>query len=58
MIDSGLIIIIVIILIALFFDFTNGFHDAANSIATVVSTRVLTPRQAVIWAAFLILSPF
>lgn len=37
--------------LALAFDFTNGFHDAANSIATVVSTRVLTPRQAVIWAA-------
>ena len=34
------------------FDFVNGFHDAANSIATVVSTRVLTPRQAVAWAAF------
>ncbi len=37
---------------ALVFDFLNGFHDAANSIATIVSTRVLTPRQAVIWAAF------
>ncbi len=44
--------IIFIILIALFFDFLNGFHDSANSIATVVSTRVLTPRMAVIWAAF------
>ena len=41
-----------IILVALTFDFLNGFHDAANSIATVVSTRVLTPRQAVMWAAF------
>jgi inorganic phosphate transporter, PiT family len=41
-----------IILVALVFDFLNGFHDAANSIATVVSTRVLTPRQAVTWAAF------
>jgi len=41
-----------VILVALAFDFTNGMHDAANSIATVVSTRVLTPRQAVIWAAF------
>src|SRR5438128_5103272 len=40
-----------IILVALVFDFINGFHDAANSIATVVSTRVLTPRVAVIWAA-------
>lgn len=44
--------IIFIILIALVFDFTNGMHDAANSIATIVSTRVLSPRQAVIWAAF------
>lgn len=41
-----------IILVALLFDFTNGFHDAANSIATVVSTRVLSPRVAVAWAAF------
>jgi PiT family inorganic phosphate transporter len=47
-----LILILVIILIALVFDFLNGFHDAANSIATIVSTRVLTPRRAVIWAAF------
>ena len=44
--------IIAIVLVALFFDFSNGFHDAANSIATVVSTRVLTPRLAVAWAAF------
>jgi inorganic phosphate transporter, PiT family len=42
----------VIIVVALLFDFVNGFHDAANSIATVVSTRVLSPRWAVIWAAF------
>src|SRR4051794_11489921 len=41
-----------IIAIALFFDFVNGFHDSANSIATVVSTRMLTPRFAVLWAAF------
>jgi PiT family inorganic phosphate transporter len=41
-----------VIAIALAFDFTNGFHDAANSIATVVATRVLSPRYAVIWAAF------
>jgi PiT family inorganic phosphate transporter len=41
----------VIVLVALIFDFTNGFHDAANSIATVVSTRVLSPRYAVVWAA-------
>ncbi len=44
--------VLAIIAIALFFDFSNGFHDAANSIATVVSTRVLTPRVAVVWAAF------
>src|SRR5690242_16618086 len=44
--------IVLIILLALAFDFTNGFHDAANSIATVVSTRVLSPRWAVAWAAF------
>jgi PiT family inorganic phosphate transporter len=41
-----------IILVALVFDFLNGFHDAANSIATVVSTRVLSPQKAVLWAAF------
>src|SRR5438132_13603070 len=41
-----------LILVALTFDYLNGFHDAANSIATVVSTRVLTPGKAVIWAAF------
>ena len=41
-----------IVAVALAFDFFNGFHDAANSIATVVSTRVLSPRQAVAWAAF------
>src|SRR5205823_10162011 len=41
-----------LILTALTFDFLNGFHDAANSIATVVSTRVLSPGQAVLWAAF------
>jgi inorganic phosphate transporter, PiT family len=44
--------IALIIAVALLFDFFNGFHDAANSIATVVSTRVLSPRQAVAWAAF------
>src|SRR2546430_5402266 len=43
--------LIAVIAIALAFDFTNGFHDAANSIATVVATRVLTPRLAVVWAA-------
>jgi PiT family inorganic phosphate transporter len=45
-------LVIVIIALALIFDYINGFHDAANSIATVVSTKVLTPFQAVIWAAF------
>ena len=43
---------VIIILVALTFDFLNGFHDAANSIATVVSTRVLSPQKAVLWAAF------
>ncbi|HZR24288.1 MAG TPA: inorganic phosphate transporter [Vicinamibacterales bacterium] len=47
-----LYIVIGLILVALFFDYINGFHDAANSIATVVSTRVLSPGKAVIWAAF------
>ena len=47
-----LTLILFIIAVALVFDFLNGFHDAANSIATVVSTRVLTPMQAVFWAAF------
>lgn len=45
-------LLIIIIVLAIVFDFINGFHDAANSIATVVSTKVLTPTQAVIWAAF------
>ena len=45
-------LIVLIILVALTFDFLNGFHDAANSIATVVSTRVLSPQKAVVWAAF------
>jgi PiT family inorganic phosphate transporter len=44
-------ILIVVICLALLFDYTNGFHDAANSIATIVSTKVLTPFQAVMWAA-------
>ncbi len=50
--DSTTLSLVVIVLVALTFDFLNGFHDAANAIATVVSTRVLTPRQAVVWAAF------
>src|SRR4030095_3143166 len=45
-------LVIFIIFIAFVFDYINGFHDAANSIATVVSTRVLSPGLAVIWAAF------
>ncbi len=44
--------ILLLIALALFFDFLNGFHDSANSIATIVSTRVLSPRIAIIWAAF------
>jgi PiT family inorganic phosphate transporter len=47
-----MVTVLLLIVLALFFDFLNGFHDSANSIATVVSTRVLTPRQAVVWAAF------
>ncbi len=43
--------LVVIIVLALVFDYINGFHDAANSIATIVSTKVLTPFQAVLWAA-------
>src|SRR6185436_16140341 len=43
--------LVIIIILALIFDYINGFHDAANSIATIVSTKVLTPFQAVIWAA-------
>ena len=50
--ETGLLLVIITVLVALAFDFINGFHDAANSIATVVSTRVLSPRLAVIWAAF------
>src|SRR5205085_3696789 len=47
-----LVLAVIIVAVALFFDYINGFHDAANSIATVVARRVLTPFQAVIWAAF------
>lgn len=49
--DPALLSVVLIIALALIFDFINGFHDAANSIATVVSTRVLTPLQGVVWAA-------
>ena len=50
--DPTLLAVLALIAVALIFDFINGFHDAANSIATVVSTRVLTPGKAVVWAAF------
>ena len=50
--STQLILVLVVIVVALIFDFINGFHDAANSVATVVATRVLTPLQAVMWAAF------
>src|SRR6188768_2530823 len=49
--DSNLLAVVALIIVALIFDYINGFHDAANSIATIVSTRVLSPGQAVIWAA-------
>ena len=50
--DTNLLAVVALIVVALVFDYINGFHDAANSIATVVSTRVLSPGKAVIWAAF------
>ena len=50
--DTALIVLVGLIAVALLFDFLNGLHDAANSIATIVSTRALSPRAAVIWAAF------
>ncbi len=50
--DANLLAVLALILVALLFDYINGFHDAANSIATIVSTRVLTPGKAVVWAAF------
>jgi len=51
-VKPDLLLLIITIIVALIFDFLNGFHDAANSIATVVSTRVLSPKLAVVWAAF------
>jgi inorganic phosphate transporter, PiT family len=51
-VDPTLLAVIAVVTIALLFDFTNGFHDAANSVATIVATRVLRPRWAVAWAAF------
>ncbi len=56
--DQSTLFILSVILIAYIFDFINGFHDAANSIATIVTTGVLTPRQAVVWAAFFNLIAF
>ena len=52
MMDGDVLFVASIVIVALVFDFFNGFHDAANSVATVVSTRVLSPLQAVVWAAF------
>jgi len=51
-IPLGLPVLVALIVVALVFDFLNGLHDAANSIATIVSTRVLKPHYAVAWAAF------
>jgi PiT family inorganic phosphate transporter len=51
-VDPTLLAVVAVVSIALLFDFTNGFHDAANSVATIVATRVLRPRWAVAWAAF------
>src|SRR5215210_5043527 len=51
-VQTALWVVIVLVVLALAFDFMNGFHDAANSIATVVSTGVLKPAQAVLFAAF------
>jgi len=51
-VNTGLLLLLITVVTALVFDFLNGFHDAANSIATVVSTRVLSPKLAVAWAAF------
>ncbi len=48
---TTMLLVLTVIVLALIFEYVNGFHDTANSIATVVSTRVLTPSQAVIWAA-------
>jgi PiT family inorganic phosphate transporter len=50
--NTGLLLLTITVAVALIFDFLNGFHDAANSSATVVATRGLSPKLAVIWAAF------
>src|SRR3954467_15608395 len=49
--NRDVLLVLITVIVALIFDFVNGFHDSANSIATVVSTRVLSPRLAVVWAA-------
>src|SRR2546423_11800415 len=49
--NRDVLLVLITVIVALIFDFLNGFHDAANSIATVVSTRVLSPKLAVVWAA-------
>ncbi len=56
--DQGAFFIVFVIILAYVFDFINGFHDAANTIATIVTTGVLTPRQAVLWASFFNLIAF
>src|SRR5580700_5167469 len=56
--DSITLLVLATICLALLFDFLNGFHDAANAIATIVSTRVLKPHWAVLWAAFFNFSAF
>ena len=52
MIEQTFLVMVVLVAVALLFDFLNGFHDSANSIALMVSTRLLTPQAAVVWAAF------
>lgn len=56
--DHAIVILALLVVVALIFDFMNGFHDAANSIALMVSTRLLTPQAAVVWAAFFNLVAF
>ncbi len=56
--DHAIVIMALLVVVALIFDFMNGFHDAANSIALMVSTRLLTPQAAVVWAAFFNLIAF
>ena len=58
MLVHAIVIMALLVVVALIFDFMNGFHDAANSIALMVSTRLLTPQAAVVWAAFFNLIAF